>query len=229
MARREGGRGRIPQEAARRVWAGHRRRLREGGYGLVAGVDEVGYGAWAGPVVAAAMILPLSVRLPGLRDSKELTPARRAALYEVLLEAGFPCSVGLAHVQEVDGLNVFRAARLAMYRAVQVLSPPPEFILMDGHHAPDFGIPCQAVVGGDRLCPPISAASIMAKVYRDRLMERLAAIFPHYDLDRNRGYGTAAHQRALREYGPCPLHRRSFAPVRAAEQLALELQGGGER
>ena len=205
-------------------WAEEKRRLQEAGYQLVAGVDEVGVGALAGPVVAAAAILPLEARFPGLGDSKTLTPAQREKVYARALLRGVTCSVGLAYVQEIDRFNIFHATRLAMTRAVGCLSPTPEYLLMDGHLPPDFGLPCRAVVKGDALCPAISLASIIAKVYRDRLMRRLALLFPHYGLEDNKGYGTPPHQRALELYGPSLIHRRSFAPIGRLEQLTLGLE-----
>lgn len=212
------------------LWAEVRRQITEAGYTLVAGVDEVGCGALAGPVVAAAVILPPGVRLAGLRDSKQLTPEQREALFHRALRRGLPCAVGMAYVEEIDRLNVFHAARLAMERAVARLVPAPEYILMDGHLPPHFGVPCRAVVKGDVLCPPISLASVIAKVYRDRLMRRLALLFPHYGFEENKGYGTPQHYRALATYGPCPVHRRSYAPVSRLSQLMLswEAKAAGE-
>jgi ribonuclease HII len=197
---------------------------------MVAGVDEVGAGALAGPVVAAAAILPLEARFPGLRDSKALSPEQREQIYVRALRRGLTCAVGLAYVQEIDSLNIFHAARLAMCRAVARLSPAPDYLLMDGHLPPDFGVACRAVVKGDALCPAISLASVMAKVYRDRLMRRLALLYPHYALEENKGYGTPAHYRALERYGPSPIHRSSFAPIGRLRQmtLILEAEGGGE-
>ncbi len=202
-------------------WAAEKKKLQAAGYELVAGVDEAGCGALAGPVVAGAALVPLDARLQGLRDSKQLSPAQREEIYARILEGGFACSVGLAYVQEIDRLNIFHAARLAMRRAVEQLTPRPELLLMDGHLPPPFGIPCEAVVHGDDLCPLISVASVIAKVYRDRLMEQLALLYPHYGLEAHKGYATRQHAWALRQYGPSPIHRRGFAPVRAAEQLAL--------
>jgi ribonuclease HII len=205
-------------------WTEERKSLAEAGYRLVAGVDEVGCGCLAGPVVAAAAILPPELHLQGLRDSKQLRPAEREDLYERALRRGLACAVGLAYVEEIDQVNIFHAARLAMRRAVDALSPRPDFLLMDGHLPPQFGLPCKAIVKGDALCPSISLASVMAKVYRDRLMRRLARLFPFYGWEDNKGYGTAYHYRALEIYGPCPLHRRSFAPVGRAAQMSLDLE-----
>jgi ribonuclease HII len=209
-------------------WPAEKKRLREAGYRLVAGVDEVGVGALAGPVVAAVAILPLEARFSGLRDSKLLTPAQREEIYARALRRGIACAVGLAYAQEIDHLNIFHATRLAMCRAVARLSPTPDYLLMDGHLPPDFGLPCRAVVKGDALCPAISLASILAKVYRDRLMRHLALLFPHYGFEEHKGYGAPAHLRALEQYGPSPVHRRSFSPVARLEQLSLGLEESEE-
>lgn len=213
------------QKIARWSWPAEKEKLQAAGYELVAGVDEAGCGALAGPVVAGAALVPLNARLRGLRDSKQLSPAQREEIYARIIERGFVCSIGMAYVQEINRLNIFHAARLAMCRAVERLVPRPQFLLVDGHLPPHFGIPCQAVVHGDDLCPLISAASVIAKVYRDRLMEHLALLYPHYGFEVHKGYATRRHRRALQEYGPSPVHRRGFAPVRAAEQLALKLGG----
>lgn len=204
-------------------WAQEKRRLEELGCRLVAGLDEVGVGALAGPVVAAAVLLPLQARVRGLKDSKLLSPEKREAVYADLLKRRVPCAVGLAFVQEIDRHNVFHASRLAMQRAVDRLHPPPQHLLMDGHLPPDFGVPTTAVVHGDRLCPPVSAASVVAKVYRDRLMCRLALLYPQYGFENHKGYGTREHCEALQQYGPCPVHRRHYAPVIRNGQLELDL------
>ncbi len=205
-------------------WAEEKQRIAEAGYRVVAGVDEAGCGALAGPVVAAAVVLPPGARLAGLRDSKQLTPEQREEVYRRALRRGLPCAIGVAYVEEIDRLNIFHAARLAMSRAVASLVPAPEYILMDGHLPPEFGVPCRAVIKGDVRCPPISLASVVAKVYRDRLMHRLALLFPHYGFEENKGYGTPQHYQALAIYGPCPLHRRSYAPIGRLSQPALTLE-----
>lgn len=189
---------------------------------LVAGVDEAGRGPLAGPVVAAAVILD-AVRVPdGLADSKLLEPARREALFATLDEAAL-VGVGMASVGEIDRLNILRATMLAMGRAVRALPRSPELALVDGNRRPRLGCPVECIVDGDALCASIAAASIVAKVTRDRLMTELAARHPRYGWERNFGYGTPEHLTRLREHGPCRHHRKSFAPVRELLQLGLTL------
>lgn len=185
--------------------------------GIVCGVDEAGRGPLAGPVVAGAAILDRR-RLPralrdGLDDSKKLSRARREALYALLTGAdGLHVAVGIASVAEIDSLNILRATHLAMRRAVEALPIAPSLALIDGNQPPRaFPCPVQCVVKGDGLSLSIAAASIMAKVTRDRLMDDLARLFPMYGWDRNAGYGTAEHRAAITEYGPCEHHRKSFA------------------
>lgn len=181
--------------------------------GIVAGIDEAGCGPWAGPVVAAAAILDAK-RLPqGIDDSKKLNPARREALYPLILESA-KTGVGIATVEEIDRLNILQAAKLAMRRAFDMLPVTPDIALIDGNRKPDLPCVMRMIVGGDAMCLSIAAASIVAKVTRDRIMRELAQEFPHYGWEKNAGYGTAHHQKALAEYGVTPHHRRSFAPIR---------------
>ncbi|MXY42414.1 MAG: ribonuclease HII [Rhodospirillaceae bacterium] len=184
---------------------------------LVAGVDEAGRGPLAGPVVAAAVCFPGLALPPAVRglidDSKRLTPARRETAFAAILEAG-TVGMGAASVAEIDRLNILQATLLAMQRAVAALAAPPAGVLVDGNRAPDLPCPARPVVGGDRLSLSIAAASIVAKVTRDRIMARLAAEHPGYGWERNAGYGVAAHRAALAALGPTPHHRRTFAPVR---------------
>lgn len=183
----------------------------------VAGIDEAGRGPWAGPVVAAAVILDRA-RLPdGLDDSKKLTARRRTALFDHIL-AGGAVGIGIGTVDEIDRLNIARANDLAMARAVRALPAVPGFVLIDGRHVPHIiEWPARAVIGGDGLSLSIAAASIVAKVARDRIMADLATRHPGFGWDRNAGYGTAEHRAALDRLGPTPHHRRSFRPV--AERL----------
>jgi ribonuclease HII len=193
-------------------------------YDGIAGVDEVGRGALFGPVVAAAVILPLEgqSRLMewGLTDSKKLSPLQRERLNQCICQgndSSWQCSwqLGLASVAEIDRLNILQASLLAMKRAVFKLKPQPRQCLVDGKFViPDLSMTQNAVIQGDLHCPPIAAASIVAKVWRDHLIERLARQYPGYDLAHNKGYGTAKHRQGLRQLGPSYLHRRSFAPVR---------------
>ena len=179
--------------------------------GTVAGVDEAGRGPLAGPVVAAAVILCGS-GIEGLDDSKKLSPHRRAEL-EVQIRAHCVVGVGMAGPEEIDQINILQATLVAMRRAVEELSVAPAHILVDGNKLPEWDHSAEAVIGGDAIHPCISAASIIAKETRDRLMRAAAHDYPHYAWEKNKGYPTRAHLEALREHGPCQLHRRSFAPV----------------
>lgn len=181
----------------------------------MAGVDEAGRGALAGPVVAAAVILRPGSRLRGLADSKTLTPAARERLCRRIRERALAVGVGWAEAGAVDAANILQATLVAMRQAVAGLEPPPEIVLVDGLIAPPLAIPCRPIPRGDALVPHIAAASIVAKVTRDRLMVELAERYPHYGFDRHKGYGTGDHQAALRRHGPCPAHRATFGPVRA--------------
>lgn len=190
--------------------------------GLVAGIDEAGRGPLAGPVVAAAVILDVD-RLPhGICDSKTLSRPRREALWEAIQTQAI-VGIGEASATEIDEINILQATFLAMRRAVEALPVAPAAALIDGNRAPKLAIPCQTVVKGDATCLSIAAASIVAKVARDRIMDRLALEHPGFGWERNAGYGTAEHLQALRQIGPTPHHRRSFSPVRDAfEQLVAE-------
>ena len=187
--------------------------------GLVAGVDEAGRGPLAGPVVAAAVILNDQAPIKGLADSKQLTALRRDKLFDEIRAKALCCSVALATVDEIDRLNILQATMLAMQRAVKGLRLKPAKVLVDGNRLPVLDVVAEAIVSGDALVPAISAASILAKVTRDRLLVELHQRHPGYGFDRHKGYGTALHLAALRELGPLPEHRRSFAPV---AQAALE-------
>ena len=184
--------------------------------GLVAGVDEVGRGPLAGPVVAAAVILDDERPVKGLRDSKALSPLRRERLFDEIMARALCVSIAEASVDEIDRLNILQATMLAMQRAVTGLRLPPARVLVDGNRLPVLKVPAQAIVKGDALVPAISAASIVAKVHRDRWCVGLHDRFPGYGFDGHKGYPTADHLQALRALGPCPEHRRSFAPVRQA-------------
>jgi ribonuclease HII len=186
------------------------------GYFRVAGVDEAGRGPLAGPVVAAAVILRDGECPEGVGDSKALSPARREALYRRLVSTAH-WAVGIAAVEEIDRLNILNATQLAMRRALEALTPPADFALVDGLPVKGLPVPHRAIVRGDARCLSISAASIIAKVTRDRMMLDLHNQYPVYGFDRHKGYGTPQHLRALGEHGPCPSHRRSFAPVLTSE------------
>jgi ribonuclease HII len=185
---------------------------------VIAGVDEVGRGPLAGPVVAAAVILPENHAIAGLDDSKKLTATKRARFEVEIIECS-RFSIAQCSEAEIDEINILQATMLAMTRAVEGLDAIPDHILVDGNRLPKWTYSAEAVIGGDALHPCISAASILAKEFRDRLMIAAAQQYPQYGWERNKGYGTAEHLAALRQYGPTPLHRRSFAPVSQMELL----------
>ena len=186
--------------------------------GLVAGVDEAGRGPLAGPVVAAAVILDDRNPIAGLADSKILSALRRDKLYDRIRADALCCSIAMASAQEIDRLNILQATLLAMRRAVQGLRLTPAKVLVDGNRIPVLDVLAEAIVRGDALVPAISAASILAKVHRDRWCAQLDLAFPAYGFAAHKGYGTQQHLAALRAYGACPEHRRSFAPVAAVLQ-----------
>lgn len=185
---------------------------------LVAGVDEAGRGPLAGPVAAAAVILHATVPIAGLRDSKQLTAARRESLAVEIRACAVAWAVGWADAAEIDRINILQASLLAMRRAVMALAVTPERVLVDGNVCPRLDCPAEARVQGDRSVAAISAASILAKVERDALMCRMDAEFPHYGFALHKGYPTPAHLQALASHGPCRIHRRSFAPVRRVRE-----------
>lgn len=182
----------------------------EQGIKVICGVDEAGRGPLAGPVCAAAVILPPNVEIPGLNDSKKLTDKRRRELFPIIKEQAVAYGIGLASHEEIDRINILQATYLAMERALAQLSIQPELALIDGNRAKDFGIPVQTVVKGDSLSASIAAASILAKVTRDDLMTEAAQDYPQYQFDVHKGYGTKAHYAALTAYGPSPIHRMTF-------------------
>jgi ribonuclease HII len=183
--------------------------------GLVAGVDEAGRGPLAGPVIAAAVILDELQPIRGLADSKKLSPKTRERLFDEIRAKALCCCIAEASVEEIDRLNILQATLLAMRRAVEGLRLRPHRVLVDGNRLPTLSVPAEAIVQGDAKVQAISAASILAKVYRDRLCEQLHERHPQYGFDAHKGYGTQAHMAALREHGACAEHRRSFAPVRS--------------
>lgn len=176
----------------------------------ICGVDEAGRGPLAGPVCAAAVILPEHLQIPGLTDSKKLTDKKRRELFPIIQEQAIAYGIGLASESEIDEINILQATFLAMGRALEQLCVRPALALIDGNRETDFGLPVKTVVKGDSLSANIAAASILAKVTRDNLMLELAQQYPEYGFDIHKGYGTKAHYEALRTYGPCPIHRRSF-------------------
>ena len=210
----------------RRLWLEEKKRL-EGlcqyedrlfaqGIELVAGVDEAGRGPLAGPVMAAAVILPRGVGISDLNDSKQLAPAKRKALALEIKNISKAWAVGMSTVEEIDDLNIYHASMLAMRRALEGIGCEPGHVLVDGFAIPGLGLPQTAIVGGDGKSASIAAASILAKVTRDELMEQVHVLYPQYGFDRHKGYPTAEHIEALRRYGPCRLHRAGFGPVKDA-------------
>ncbi len=187
------------------------------GYRFIAGVDEVGCGALAGPLVAAAVILPARMRVrwaKQVNDSKLLTPARRELLFPHIHQVAISVGIGTVPHEVIDAQGLTRARRLAMKLAVEQLSPPPEWLLIDYLYLPEVALPQKGITNGDRLCFSIACASIVAKVTRDRLMVELERTYPGYGLAAHKGYGTREHLACLRRLGPCPIHRRSYQPVK---------------
>ena len=180
------------------------------GYSMVCGVDEAGRGPLAGPVCAAAVILPPNLEIPGLNDSKKLSDKKRRELYPVIKEKAVAYGIAFADQSEIDSINILQATYLAMERAMAQLSVKPDIALIDGNRAKDFGLPVQTVVHGDSLSASIAAASVLAKVTRDDLMLEMAQKYPGYGFEIHKGYGTKAHYAALQELGPCPIHRMTF-------------------
>lgn len=188
--------------------------------GLMAGVDEAGRGPLAGPVVAAAVILDELNPIGGLNDSKKLTAKRREALFDEIRGRALCFAIAEASVQEIDHLNILQATMLAMKRAVESLRLPPKLVLVDGNRLPKLSMCSEAIVKGDALVPAISAASILAKVHRDRLCEAMHLRYPMYGFDRHKGYGTTQHLAALQAHGPADCHRMTFAPVARSVQCS---------
>ena len=180
------------------------------GIGVICGVDEAGRGPLAGPVCAAAVILPPHLNIPGLDDSKKLTDKRRRELMPIIKEQAIAYGIGFASHEEIDEINILQATFLAMERALEQLQGKAHFALIDGNREKDFGLPVKTVVKGDSLSANIAAASVLAKVTRDDLMEAMAQEYPQYGFEIHKGYGTKAHYAALTEHGPSPIHRTSF-------------------
>lgn len=196
---------------------------------LTAGVDEVGMGPMAGPVIAAAVILRRCCKIEGLADSKQLSAKKREALVEVIKQNAIAWSLGRAEVEEIDELNILHAGLLAMQRAVTGLDPQPELALVDGVRAPSLSCTVKTVIKGDATVPAISAASILAKVARDAEMCAMDARYPGYDFANHKGYCTAEHLAALQRLGACPIHRRSFDPVRRALGVLAPVEAPTQR
>ena len=198
---------------------------RTAGYKLIAGGDEAGRGPWAGPVTAAMVILPDEPCIIGLNDSKKLTRNQRKELFEEIKSKAIAYGIGWASAEEIDKINILEATRLAFNRAFDALNPKPDFILLDFIKLPWLRLPHKAFPKGETLSASVAAASIIAKEARDIEMEHLALEYPQYGFEAHKGYGTAAHSEALKKYGPCPLHRMSFKPIKA---LLDEMNGEKE-
>ncbi len=211
--------------AERRLWAL--------GYSFIAGVDEAGRGPWAGPVVAAAVVLPphrldLVEVLAGVDDSKRLSPGAREALFDRIYSVALAVGVSQATAAEIDTLGIVPATRLAMRRAIEALPRAPDYVLIDYERVPDLPVPQEAFVRGDARVLSIAAASIIAKVTRDRIMVEMDSLYPGYGFAQHKGYGTAAHRDALRRLGPSPIHRMTWKPVQEVQGLKIE-KGKGEK
>ena len=190
------------------------KQARSSGYKMVAGVDEAGRGPLAGPVVSAAVVLPETFNVPGINDSKKLSEKKREALFPVIQTQAVAFGIGIADHEEIDRINILQASLLSMKRAVEALQRTPDFLLIDGKFTIDTTIDQRSVIKGDALSLSIAAASILAKVTRDRIMADLDAQYPQYGLKRHKGYPTKAHKEAILVHGPCPIHRKSFKGVK---------------
>lgn len=191
-------------------WLEYENAAKSKGYTAVCGVDEAGRGPLAGPVCAAAVILPPDTVIDGVNDSKKLSEKKREALFDVIRETAVSYCVAFASVEEIESMNILNATMLAMKRAVEGLSVSADFAMIDGNRCPALKIPCESIVKGDAKSMSIACASILAKVSRDRLLYQYAEEYPQYQFDKHKGYGTKAHVEALKKYGPCPYHRMSF-------------------
>lgn len=188
----------------------YERNAAQQGYTAVCGIDEAGRGPLAGPVYAAAVILPDGLEIPGLNDSKKLTEKKRETLFDEICQKAVAYGIGCASEQEIDEINILQATYLAMRRAVEQLSVPADYALVDGNRMPPLAIPGETVVKGDAKSASIAAASILAKVSRDRVMLLMDPVYPQYQFAKHKGYGTKVHREALLTYGPCPIHRKTF-------------------
>lgn len=192
-------------------WFAYEKRAGQQGFAGVCGIDEAGRGPLAGPVFAAAVILPHGCVIDGLNDSKKLTEKKRELLFDEIQERAVSFAISFATETEIDEINILQATYLAMTRACQALQPPADYALVDGNRMPPrLGVPGETVVKGDALSASIAAASVLAKVSRDRLMVQLDAMYPEYQFAKHKGYGTKLHRELLLQHGPCPIHRRSF-------------------
>ncbi|NOY88696.1 MAG: ribonuclease HII [FCB group bacterium] len=188
--------------------------LSQKGYQALCGVDEVGRGPLAGPVVAAAVIMSPDIKIDGLKDSKKLTALQREKIFEIIASLGLPCAIGIIDNENIDKINILKASLMAMRKAVMDLKQAPDFVLVDGNYLiPHLDLPQYAIVGGDARIQSISAASVIAKVTRDRIMDRYEALYPSFSFSKHKGYPTPEHLNELKEHGPCDIHRKTFKPV----------------
>lgn len=190
------------------------REMMQKGYQFIGGVDEVGRGPLAGPVVSAAVILPPETKIPDINDSKKLSAQKREYLFEIIQEKAISVGIGIVSVKDIDMLNILQATYMSMRHAVKQLNPQPQYLLLDAVHVPGLSIEQKGIVKGDQKSISIAAASIIAKVTRDRMMLEIDDAYPQYGFAKHKGYGTKQHLDALRKYGVCPIHRKSFAPVK---------------
>lgn len=191
-------------------WLEYENKAIKNGYKAVCGVDEAGRGPLAGPVCAAAVILPANTIIDGVNDSKKLTEKKREELFDIIKETAISYSVAFASVEEIENFNILNATMLAMKRAVEGLDVNADYAIIDGNKLPQLDIPCEYIIKGDAKSMSIASASILAKVSRDRLLYKYAQEYPQYRFDKHKGYGTKLHIQALKEFGPCPYHRKSF-------------------
>lgn len=191
-------------------WFAYENTARANGYGIICGIDEAGRGPLAGPVFAAAVILPENAVIEGINDSKKLSAKKREALYGVITDTAVSWSVGFATEKEIDEINILQATFLAMKRACDGLNVRPDCALVDGNRMPRLGLDTETIIKGDALSASIAAASILAKVSRDRLMTEIDQLYPEYQFAKHKGYGTALHTALIKKYGPCPVHRKTF-------------------
>ena len=191
-------------------WFLYESTVKANGYHSICGIDEAGRGPLAGPVFAAAVILPENAVIDGINDSKKLSEKKREALYDVITKTALSWSVGFATEAEIDEINILQATFLAMKRACDGLTIKPDFAIVDGNRMPNLGVETQLIIKGDALSASIAAASILAKVSRDRLMYEIDQLYPEYRFAKHKGYGTALHTELLKKYGPCPVHRKTF-------------------
>lgn len=201
---------------------GYEKNARKMGFCAIAGTDEAGRGPWAGPVVAAAVVLPAGLAIPYLNDSKQLTERRRNLLYDEIQAQAVSVAWSSIEPAVIDRINILQAARMAMIQSIEKLRQPIDLVLSDAMPLPGFPVPCISIIRGDSRSASIAAASIIAKVTRDRLMQELHQQYPAYRFDKHKGYGTAEHLSALRQFGPCPVHRKSFAPIKNWEKQQNE-------